>query len=267
MAKSHLPAGSSQKMPVLFVGHGNPMNAITSNAYTEAWTQLAQALPRPSAILSISAHWYLPGVRVGVQERPRTIHDFGGFPPELFAVQYPAPGSPELARQTAALIGPEVQLSEDWGLDHGTWSVLVKMYPDADIPVVQLAIDETRSGPEHHALARKLAPLRQQGVLIFGSGNVVHNLHAYGWGRRQLQPYDWGLRFEAQLRERMEAHDFEAVANYEQMGRDAALSAPTPEHFLPLVYVLAQHDGTEPIIYPVHVFDGGSVSMLSVRLG
>ncbi len=267
MAKSPQAASTPPVMPVVFVGHGNPMNAISSNAYTEAWAQLAAALPRPSAILSISAHWYLPGVHVGVQERPRTIHDFGGFPPELFAVQYPAPGSPELARQAAALIGPEVQLSEDWGLDHGTWSVLVKMYPEGDIPVVQLGIDETRSAPEHYALARKLAPLRKQGVLILGSGNVVHNLHAYSWGRRQLQAYDWGLRFEANLRELMGAHRFEAVADYEQMGRDAALSAPTPEHFLPLLYVLAQHDGAEAVSFPVHGFDGGSVSMLSVRLG
>jgi 4,5-DOPA dioxygenase extradiol len=182
-------------------------------------------------------------------------------------VQYPAPGSPDLAHRVAGLLGPAVALADDWGLDHGTWSVLVHMYPQADIPVVQLGLDETRSGPEHFALARKLVPLRNEGVLILGSGNVVHNLHAYGWGRKQVEPYDWGLRFEAGLRAAMQEHHFDEVAAYESMGRDAALSAPTPEHFLPLLYVLAQHDGAEAVSFPVEGFDGGSVSMLSVRLG
>jgi 4,5-DOPA dioxygenase extradiol len=254
--------------PALFVGHGNPMNAITTNLYTEGWAELGRSVERPRAILAISAHWYQPGVRVTAQPAPRTIHDFGGFPTELFAVRYPAPGSAALAEQVASLLAPvPVELSHDWGLDHGTWSVLVHMYPRADVPVVQLGIDETLSGGEHFALARKLSSLRREGVLILGSGNVVHNLHAYGWGRKQVEPYDWALRFEEKLRGLMEAGSFDEIAAYEKMGRDAALSAPTPEHFLPLLYVLAQHQPGDPIAFPIAGVDGGSVSMLSVRVG
>jgi 4,5-DOPA dioxygenase extradiol len=254
-------------MPAVFVGHGNPMNAITTNDYTAAWSRLAAELPRPRAILAISAHWYQPGIHVTAQAAPPTIHDFGGFPRELFAVEYPAPGSTALAAQVGALLGPTpVQMSERWGIDHGTWSVLVHMYPKADIPVVQLSIDETLSAPEHLALARRLKSLRQDGVLIFGSGNVVHNLHAYGWGRKQLAPYDWGLRFEERVRASLQAGRFDEVAAYEQLGSDAALSAPTPEHFLPLLYVLGQHQLGDAVTFPCQGFDGGSVSMLSVKL-
>jgi 4,5-DOPA dioxygenase extradiol len=255
-------------MPAVFVGHGNPMNAISPNVYTEGWAQLARSLDRPRAILAISAHWYQPQVRVTAQPSPRTIHDFGGFPTELFAVRYPAPGSPALAEQIATLLAPApVELSHAWGLDHGTWSVLMHMYPEADVPVVQLGIDENFSAAQHFALARKLSSLRREGVLILGSGNVVHNLHAYGWGRKQLEPYDWALRFEQTLRTLMEARRFDEIVAYEDMGRDAALSAPTPEHFLPLLYVLAQHQPGEPISFPIEGVDGGSVSMLSVRIG
>ena len=255
-------------LPALFLGHGNPMNAITSNEYTTAWAKLAAGLPRPRAILAISAHWYQPGVHVTGQTAPPTIHDFGGFPRELFEVDYPAPGSPELAAQVQQLLGPaRVQLSQQWGIDHGTWSVLIHMYPKADVPVVQLSIDETLQPTLHLQLARQLAPLRQDGVLILGSGNVVHNLHAYGWGRKQLAPYDWGLRFEQRVRALIEAERFDDVAAYEGLGADAALSAPTPEHFLPLLYVLGQHIPGEPIGFPCEGFDGGSVSMLAVKLG
>jgi 4,5-DOPA dioxygenase extradiol len=255
-------------MPALFVGHGNPMNALATNVYTEAWSQLGRELPRPRAILAISAHWYQPGVHVTADSAPRTIHDFGGFPRELHAVEYPAPGSPTLAAELQELLAPlPVQPSQRWGLDHGTWSVLVHMYPRADIPVVQLGIDETLSGPEHLALARRLSALRRDGVLIFGSGNVVHNLHAYGWGRKQLEPYDWGLRFEAKIRGLLNAGRFDEIAAYEEMGPDAALSAPTPEHFLPLLYVLGQHAPGEAVTFPCEGFDGGSVSMLSVKIG
>ena len=256
------------RMPAVFVGHGNPMNAIQANDYTKAWETLAAALPRPRAILSVSAHWYVPGGRVTDGQRPRTIHDFGGFPPELYQVRYPAPGSPELARRVRDLLAPTpVELDERWGLDHGTWSVLVRMYPEADIPVVQLGIDETLTPEQHYDLAGRLQVLRDEGVLVLGSGNVVHNLHTYAWGRRPVKPYDWGVRFESRLRELMLAQELANVVAYETLGEDAALAVPTPEHYLPLLYVLAQHRRSEPVTFPVEGFDGGSVSMLGIRIG
>jgi 4,5-DOPA dioxygenase extradiol len=259
---------SGGRMPVLFVGHGNPMNALERNDYTRAWEQMAASLPQPRAILSVSAHWYTPGVRVTPEERPRTIHDFGGFPRKLYEVSYPAPGSPELARRVRGLLAPtDVVLDERWGLDHGTWSVLVHVFPKADVPVVQLGIDETLSAHEHFELARRLRPLRDEGVLVLGSGDVVHNLHTYAWGRHPVEPYDWAVRFESRIRQSLEARDFGAIVAYEQMGRDAALAAPTPDHFLPLLYVIAQADPDEPVTYPVEGFDGGSVSMLAIRIG
>jgi 4,5-DOPA dioxygenase extradiol len=253
-------------MPALFVGHGNPMNAIEDNRFSQAWRRLAAELPRPRAILSVSAHWYVPGGRVTSSQRPRTIHDFGGFPRPLFEVQYPAPGSPELAERTRELLG-EIALDDRWGLDHGTWSVLVHLFPDADVPVVQLGIDETLTGPEHLERARRLSPLRDEEVLVLGSGNVVHNLHAYAWGRQAIDPYDWALRFESHVRERLAARDAAAIAAYEELGRDAALSAPTPEHYLPLIYVAALAREDDAVSFPVEGVDGGSVSMLSVRIG
>jgi 4,5-DOPA dioxygenase extradiol len=259
---------SSEHMPALFLGHGNPMNALARNAWTEAWVGLAASMPRPSAIVAVSAHWYLPGTRVTSNARPPTIHDFGGFPRALSEVQYPASGAPELARDLQRLLAPApVVLDDAWGLDHGTWSVLVHLVPDASIPVIQLSLDETAPAEEHLQLARRLRPLRDRGVLLLGSGNVVHNLHAYAWGRRPVEPYDWAVRFEARLRALVEEHDLDAIAAYEALGDDAALSAPTPEHFLPLLYVLAQHEAQEPISFPVEGFDGGSVSMLGVRVG
>jgi 4,5-DOPA dioxygenase extradiol len=254
--------------PALFVGHGNPMNALERNAWTDGWRALGEGLPRPRAILAVSAHWYLPGARVTAGDRPRTIHDFGGFPRRLFEVRYPAPGSPALAARVAELLVPTpVALDDGWGLDHGTWSVLTHMYPGADVPVVQLGLDETLSAAEHFARARRLAPLREEGVLVVGSGDVVHNLHAYAWGRKQVEPYDWAVRFERELREEIAAGRGERVVEYERWGRDAALAAPTPDHFLPLLYVLALASPGEPVSFPVEGFDGGSVSMLCVRLG
>jgi 4,5-DOPA dioxygenase extradiol len=261
-------ADASARMPTVFLGHGNPLNALEKNAYTAAWETLAASMPRPRAIVAVSAHWYVPGARVTPEERPRTIHDFGGFPRQLYEVRYPAPGSPELARRVRDLLAPApVELDARWGLDHGTWSVLVHLFPRADVPVVQLGVDETLTGPEHLALARRLRPLRDEGVLVLGSGNVVHNLHAYAWGRHPVGPYDWAVRFEAALRERVAARDFDAVAAYESWGRDAALCAPTPDHFLPLLYVLAQAEDDDPVSFPIEGVDGGSVSMLGVRIG
>jgi 4,5-DOPA dioxygenase extradiol len=265
---SQLQSSDRGAMPAVFLGHGNPMNAIQHNAYTDAWSALAGTFPRPRQVLSISAHWYLAGTRVTVADPPRTIHDFGGFPKPLFDVQYPARGSAELARRTRELLAPtEVTLDTHWGLDHGTWSLLVHLFPEADVPVVQLSLDEGFTAEEHFDLARRLQPLRDEGVLLLGSGNVVHNLDTYAWGRRSVEPYEWALRFETQLRTLIAARAFRRVAAYDSLGRDAALAVPTPEHFLPLLYVLAQWRPDEPVTFPVEGFDGGSVSMLGVRLG
>jgi len=255
------------RMPALFLGHGNPMNAIERNAYSDAWRALARRLLRPRAILSVSAHWYVPGSRVTAGERPRTIHDFGGFPRALYEVKYPAPGSPELATEVAELLaGIPVELDETWGLDHGTWSLLVHMYPDADIPVVQLGIDETLPAAGHYDLASRLRPLREKGVLILGSGNVVHNLHAYSWGRRTNDAYDWARRFDTLVRELVTRGTDQPLVAYEQLGPDALLSIPTPDHYLPLLYVLAQRHRDDTVSVPIEGFDGGSVSMLGVML-
>ena len=255
-------------MPAIFFGHGNPMNAIGHNGYTEAWQRIGEQTLRPKAVLSISAHWYVPETGVTISTNPRTIHDFGGFPRELYQVQYPAPGDPALARRVQQLLAPlDVRLDDSWGLDHGTWSVLKHVYPAADIPVVQLSIDETRPASFHFELARKLAPLRDEGVLIAGSGNIVHNLHTYAWGRHPQEPYDWALRFEAMAREMMQTGEFAPLINYEKLGRDAALSIPTPDHYLPLLYVLATKQQRESVRFPIEGVDGGSISMLAVQVG
>ena len=258
----------SQRMPAIFFGHGNPMHAIGSNAWTQAWSAMGRSLPRPRAILCISAHWYVSGTAVTAVGQPRTIHDFGGFPRQLFEVQYPAPGSPELATRVAELLAP-VPVAQDrsWGLDHGTWSVLVHLFPQADIPVVQLSINEAKAASWHYAIARELAPLRDEGVLVMGSGNLVHNLHTYAWGSHDAEPLDWAVRFEDLARTANAEGDFSTLEGYESLGRDAMLSAPTPDHYLPLLYVLAQRQGEEPVTFPVQGFDGGSISMLAVQLG
>jgi 4,5-DOPA dioxygenase extradiol len=256
-------------LPALFFGHGNPLNAVTVNAHTEAWRRIGEELPRPRAILSISAHWFVPGTAVTALATPRTIHDFGGFPRELYEVQYPAPGDPELARriQAEVLATLPVELDTAWGLDHGTWSVLRHVYPDADVPVIQLSIDETQPATFHFEIGRRLAALRDEGILIIGSGNIVHNLHTYAWGRHTQEPYDWAIRFERLAKELMLAHDFLPLINYETLGRDATLSAPTPDHYLPLIYILGTWQPGDPISFPVEGVDGGSISMLAVRVG
>lgn len=259
----------TETMPAVFFGHGNPLNALLRNEWTEGWAAVGASVPRPRAVLCVSAHWYLPATLVSAQDSPRTIHDFGGFPRELYEVQYPAPGSPELARRVRDLLAPAAPVALDtaWGLDHGAWSVLRHVFPAADVPVVQLSIDETQPAAFHYELARRLAPLRDEGVLIVGSGNLVHNLHTYAWGRRPAEPLDWAVRFEARARELMLAGDHAPLVNYETLGRDAALSAPTPDHYLPLLYVLAQRREGDEVGFPVEGVDGGSVSMLSVRVG
>ncbi len=256
------------RMPAIFFGHGNPMNALDRNEWTEAWAVIGRGLSRPKAVLCISAHWYVPTVGVTAMEQPRTIHDFGGFPRELFEVEYPAPGSPALASRVAELLGGDViEDTVRWGLDHGTWSVLCHVFPEAAVPIVQLSIDETKPAAWHCETAKLLRPLRDEDILIIGSGNLVHNLHAYGWGKKDVEPYDWALRFDEQARGFMRAGDHEPLINYELLGKDALLSAPTPDHYLPLLYVLGQQLDGDEVSFPVQGFDGGSISMLAVRIG
>jgi 4,5-DOPA dioxygenase extradiol len=259
---------TGERMPAVFLGHGSPTNALDDNTWTRAWALLGESLPRPRAVLAVSAHWYTRGTAVTASARPLTIHDFGGFPRAMYEVVYPAPGAPDLAARVAALLAPEtVGMDESWGLDHGTWSVLIHAYPAADVPVVQLSLDATKDAHRHFALAARLAPLRDEGVLILGSGDLVHNLRLYTWHERGLEPYDWAARFEDFARERIIAHDFAPLVGYTTLGRDAALAVPTPDHYLPLLYVLAQHRAGEPIAFPVEGWDGRSVSMLGVQVG
>ncbi|PYS99401.1 MAG: 4,5-DOPA dioxygenase extradiol [Acidobacteria bacterium] len=255
------------RMPAIFFGHGNPMNALADNGFTRAWSEIGRTVPKPKAILCISAHWYIPTVAVTAMANPRTIHDFGGFPRALFEVQYPAPGSPELAERVQDILHDVSLDEENWGLDHGAWSVLCHVFPDADIPVVQLSINENEPAEFHYRLGRSLISLRDEGVLIIGSGNVVHNLHAYAWGRHDVEPFDWAVRFESKARELMLAGDHEPLVDYETLGQDAMLSAPTPDHYLPLLYVLGLQREDDAVTFPVQGFDGGSISMLSVRIG
>jgi 4,5-DOPA dioxygenase extradiol len=254
-------------LPAIFFGHGNPLNALERNAWTSVWAAIGAELPRPKAVLCISAHWYLPGTCVTAMNTPRTIHDFGGFPRELYEFKYPAPGDIELAGRVRELLAPlPVGLDMRWGLDHGTWSVLCHVFPDASVPVVQLSIDETQAPTFHYEAAKRLAPLRDEGVLVIGSGNLVHNLHAYSWGRHPVEPFDWAVRFEERARALLEAGEDRPLVEYESLGRDATLSVPTPDHYLPLLYVIALRREGERVSFPIEGFDGGSVSMLTVRI-
>jgi 4,5-DOPA dioxygenase extradiol len=256
-----------ERLPALFLGHGNPMNALARNSYTAAWARLGLEIPRPRAILCVSAHWYFSGSAVTVSTAPRTIHDFGGFPPELFAVQYPAPGDPELARRVQHLLAPvPVDLDTHWGLDHGSWSILKHLYPAADVPVVQLSMDARLSPAEHFAIGQRLAPLREECVLLLGSGNLVHNLRAYQWNG-SAPAYDWALRFEQDARAALLAGDMQPFLDYERFGRDGQLANPTPEHFLPLLYILGSRQSDDALTFPVEGMEGGSVSMLGVEAG
>jgi len=259
---------AATRLPALFVGHGNPMNALQTNAWTGGWAALGRSLPRPRAVLSVSAHWYIEGTAVTAMDAPRTIHDFGGFPRELFAVRYPAPGDAALAARVQRLLAAlAVSADQHWGLDHGTWSVLCHLFPQADVPVVQLSIDETQPPSFHYELGARLRPLRDEGILLLGSGDIVHNLHAYAWGRHPLEPYDWALRFETRVRELLKSCDHAPLIDYATLGRDATLAVPTPEHYLPLLYVLGASVAGEPVSFPVEGMDGGSVSMLAVQVG
>jgi 4,5-DOPA dioxygenase extradiol len=260
---------SEQRMPVLFIGHGSPMNAIEDNTWARGFRSLAGLLPRPKAILSISAHWFLPGTFVTGNERPPTIHDFGGFPRELFEMQYPAPGSVELAQRVVKLLGPSrASIQNDWGLDHGTWTVLHYLRPAADVPVVQLSIDARLAPAEHLALGRALGGLRDEGILVMGSGNVTHNLrHAFSSmrsGNSTTPP--WAERFDQDVAKAFEQHDG-AFLTRVIATQEGQLSHPTPEHFLPMLYVAGAAHDRDPVRFPVSGFDLSSLSMRSVLLG
>lgn len=255
-------------MPTIFFGHGNPMVTLSENAFTKAWREAGKSLPRPSAVLAVSAHWYGRGLAVTSNPSPSTLHDFYGFPEELYAIEYRAPGSVELASRVRDLLGPEkVVFDQNRGLDHGAWSVLRHVFEDADVPVVQLSIDASRSSEFHYEMGKRLAPLRRQGVLIAGSGNIVHNLSLYTWEARSPFACDWAQRFEQRVRELLAARDHVALIDYASLGRDAELSIPTPEHYLPLLYVLGAGDKAEPLSFPVEGIEGGSMSMLAVQIG
>ncbi len=256
----------SEEMPILFVGHGNPMNAIEDNAYSRMWKKLGNQLPAPKAILVVSAHWETKGTQVLVSEKPKTIHDFGGFPRKLFEQEYPAPGEHALAKETAKLMLP-TNVAEDhsWGLDHGTWSILLPMYPEAKIPVYQLSLDYTQAAAYHYKIAAQLAKLRQKGVLIIGSGNVVHNLGRIQWGKQG--GYDWAIEFDTKVKDFIDTENHQALVNYSQLGNAANLSIPSNEHYLPLLYILANRKKGEQAVYFNDTLDMGSISMRSVVFG
>jgi 4,5-DOPA dioxygenase extradiol len=255
------------RVPVVFFGHGSPMNVLEDNRYTRAWREVGRALPRPRAILCVSAHWYTEGTGVTAVDEPRTIHDFYGFPRELYALQYPAPGEPALAARVKDLLAPtSVSLDREWGLDHGTWAVLRFAYPEADVPVLQLSIDGTQPAAFHYELGRRLAPLREEGILLAGSGDVVHNLRLMKREQNAV-PYDWAVRFNDFVRDALARGDHDALVEWEAAGADARLSIPTPEHYLPLLYCLGALGKGEPARFAVDGIEIGSVSMLSVVFG
>jgi 4,5-DOPA dioxygenase extradiol len=257
---------SEQRMPVLFIGHGSPMNAIEDTPYGAAWRETAVTVSRPEAILSISAHWETDGSMVTAMKFPRTIHDFYGFPDELYKVLYPAPGAPELANRVVALLGADnVKTDHSWGLDHGTWSVLRHMYPEADIPVIQLSLDRKKSPLEHIEMAKKLLPLRDEGVLVIGSGNIVHNLSLIRW--HDDTPYPWAFEFNALATGLIIGGNIDRLANYLSLGEAARLSIPTNEHYLPLLYALALRTPVDPVSFFADQVVLGSISMQSVRIG
>ncbi|KAF5070328.1 4,5-DOPA dioxygenase extradiol [anaerobic digester metagenome] len=252
------------KMPVLFVGHGSPMNAVNDNPFKEEWIRLGSQL-KPKAILCVSAHWYTKGTRINPKETPEQIYDMYGFPPELYQVRYPAPGSPVLAERVKELLRDTVSFNVDWGIDHGTWSVLKWMFPHANIPIVQLSIDGTQTGSFHLGLGHELALLREEGILIIGSGNIVHNLRRIDWN--STGGYDWAYEFDGTIKAMIQAGQFEQIADYKALGPSAVLAVPTPDHFYPLLYVLGAADHSDA----VHCFNEscelGSISMTGYLIG
>ena len=261
---------SSNKMPVLFLGHGSPMNAIEENEFVQGFRKVESEIETPQAILCVSAHWETKGTFVTAMPQPRTIHDFGGFPKQLYEVQYPAPGSPSLAQETKELVqSAEVGLDEKWGLDHGAWSVIKHMYPNANIPVIQLSLDY-RKGPQYHyELANELASLREKGVLIVGSGNMVHNLGAVDWKNMDKDDYafDWALEASEKMKGYILNGDHQALIDYKKQGQSLKLAVPTPEHFLPLLYSLGLKAKNEEVVLFNDKAIGGSLTMTSIKIG
>jgi 4,5-DOPA dioxygenase extradiol len=258
-----------EKMPVLFLGHGSPRNAIEENEFVSGWREAGISIPKPDAVLCISAHWETRGTFVTAMEKPETIHDFGGFPKELYDVQYPAPGSPKLANEVKKLIRKtEVGLDEKWGLDHGCWSVIKHLYPEADVPVIQLSLDYHQSPQNHYELAKELARLRSKGVLIVGSGNIVHNLGMIAWDRLNDNDYgyDWAIEAKEKMKRFILKDDHKSLIDYKSQGREFALSVPTPEHFLPLLYVLALKGENETVSFFNDKNVAGSLAMTSLAI-
>lgn len=256
-------------MPVLFVGHGSPMNGIEDNEFSQRWEQMAKEIPTPSAVLVISAHWFTNSTRITAMDFPETIHDFGGFPQALFDVQYPAPGNPALAAETAQLLhSAHVELDHDWGLDHGAWSVVRRMYPDAKIPVLQLSIDYTKPPQFHYELAKELYSLRKKGVLIMGSGNMVHNLRMISWQNMNNAGfgYDWALTMNDRFKQIISSGDCHPLIHYETLGTEARLAIPTPEHYLPLLYSLALKGSKDEVSFFNDKAVAGSLTMTSVKI-
>ena len=263
-------SNQEQLMPVLFIGHGSPMNGIEDTEFSRRWTQMAKEIPTPKAVLVVSAHWFTKGTQITAMEFPKTIHDFGGFPKELFAVQYPAPGNPVLAKETVELIhSAKIELDHDWGLDHGTWTVVRHMYPDAKIPVLQLSIDYSKGPQYHYDLAKELYALRKKGVLIIGSGNMVHNLRMVAWDKMNEPGYgfDWALKMNEKFKNLISTGDHRPLINYESLGREAMLAIPTPEHYLPLLYTLGLKGNKDNISFFNDKAVAGSLTMTSVKIG
>ncbi len=258
--------GTETRMPVLFVGHGSPMNAIESNEFSRGWNEMGKQLPKPRAILCISAHWETRGTFVTAMEKPKTIHDFGGFPQELFDVQYPAPGNPELAVETKKTVNDiNIGLDQAWGLDHGCWSVLNQMYPKADIPVIQLSLDYTKDAQWHYSLAKELAVLRTKGILILGSGNIVHNLRLINWNDFNAK-MEWAEIANEKFKKLISADDINSLVSYNKLGKEAELSIPTPEHYLPMIYSLALKEEKESLAF-FNDKTMGPISMTSFKIG
>ncbi len=261
---------NDQLMPVLFIGHGSPMNGIEDNEFSKNWSKYGAEIPQPKAVLVISAHWLTNGTFVTAMEEPKTIHDFGGFPKELFAVQYPAKGSLSVAEETQRIVtSTHVELDHDWGLDHGTWSVVRHMYPNADIPVLQLSIDYRKPASYHYNLAKELFELRKKGVLIIGSGNMVHNLRMVAWDKLNTDNYgfDWAQEMNTVFKEKISAADHQALINYEQLNKAALLAIPSPDHYYPMLYALALQTSNDSIEFFNDKAVGGSLTMTSVKIG
>lgn len=256
---------SLHKMPALFIGHGSPMNAIEANEFSKSWAEIGKRLPNPKAILCISAHWETFGTRVTAMDRPKTIHDFYGFPAELYQQRYSAPGSPELANSILQVVeNTEVNLDFEWGLDHGTWSVLNRLFPQADVPVVQLSLDRNKSPEQHYQLGKELALFRDQGILIIGSGNMVHHLGLMTW---EDTAFDWAAEFDDVLKGLILSKDHESIVNYSNLGKNTKLAIPTNEHFLPLLYVLALQQESDQLNFFAEKVTFGSISMRSLQIG